>query len=258
MPFPTSKRVYYDKNPLEQVVCQARFTPILRIDTEVPSTFQEHLRSPFPSYQRAAIVLPVGLPPGVPPELLGRLAGGSVTHEFGSADGIWKLLLSHDQLTLVTTKYRDWSDFKSKMRMGLDALVKSYDLRTFVRLGLRYQDRIDRRALGLDGVDWRELINPEALGELAIPTIARYVEQHLRELIVTVSEIDGRVRIVHGIQPRAGGDNTYIIDADFFTEQPRDTKDADNALDQFNSRAGHLFRWYITPRLHEAMGPRDA
>src|SRR5258708_3090502 len=50
---------------------------------------------------------------------------------------------------------------------------------------------------------------------------------------------------------------TYIIDCDFFTEKQTETKVVGNVLDAFNRRAGHLFRWHITQRLHAAMDPRD-
>ena len=51
MPFPEKQRVIYKKNPLNKVICQFRFPPILRIDSEIPSSFQDSIRSDFPLYQ---------------------------------------------------------------------------------------------------------------------------------------------------------------------------------------------------------------
>src|SRR5258708_12324597 len=51
MLFPESERVIYDKNPLQQVICQLRFPPILRINTEVPVAFQERVKQDYPFYQ---------------------------------------------------------------------------------------------------------------------------------------------------------------------------------------------------------------
>jgi uncharacterized protein (TIGR04255 family) len=255
MPFPPSKRVFYGKNPLEEVVCQLRFPPILRIDAEAPVTFQERVRSVFPLYQRGVNPAPLGLP--FPPELMQALAGGGgVSHEFSSADRVWKLSLTRDFLALTTRDYKEWPDFKAKMREPLDALVAVYAPAFFVRVGLRYRDRIDRERFGLAGVDWRELLRAEALGELADRSIGPHVQHVLRELLVNLTESAGQVRIVHGLQ-RDGEKLTYIIDSDFFTEQQAETKEVGNVLDAFNRRAGNLFRWYITQRLDRAMEPHD-
>ena len=43
MAFPDVARVLYRRNPIELAVCQFRFPPILRIDAEIPSQFQERI-----------------------------------------------------------------------------------------------------------------------------------------------------------------------------------------------------------------------
>jgi uncharacterized protein (TIGR04255 family) len=145
---------------------------------------------------------------------------------------------------------------EGKMREPIEALTKLYAPAFFLRIGLRYRDRIDREKLGLQSVPWRELLRPEALGELGDDRIEPHVAHILRELLVRLSEDAGHVRVVHGLQ-RDGERLTYIIDSDFFTDKQTDTKAVGNALDAFNRRAGHLFRWYISTRLHDAMDPRD-
>lgn len=255
MPFPESKRVFYGKNPLEEVVCQLRFPPILRIAVEPPAAFQDLVRTTFPLYRRVVAQPPLGVQ--LPPELMRAIsAGGGVTHEFASADQSWTLSLAQDFIALTTKAYRQWPDFKEKLRAPLAALRDVYAPAFFGRVGLRYRDRIDREAFGLVGVEWRELLRTEALGELADASIGPNVEHVLRELIVRLTEEYGRVRIVHGLE-HDGAKQTYIIDSDFFSEKQTEPGVVDNALDAFNRRAGRLFRWYITPRLHDAMEPRD-
>ena len=50
MPFAESKSTIYKKTVLNQVICQLKFPPILRIDAELPVAFQEHVSTEFPNY----------------------------------------------------------------------------------------------------------------------------------------------------------------------------------------------------------------
>lgn len=254
MPFQESKRVLYGKNPLEEVVCQLRFPPILRIDAEAPAAFQDRVRETFPLYRRAATPM-LALP--LPPEVMQALGGGGgAVHEFATANEACTLSLSRDFIALTTKDYKEWADFKNKMLAPLEALISIYTPAFFTRVGLRYRDRIDRDLFGVADKSWHELLKAEALGELADAAIGPHVEHILRELVVRLTPTSGRVRIVHGLQ-RENERVNYVIDADFFTEEQTNTKVVNDVLDAFNRRAGHLFRWYITPELNRAMEPRD-
>jgi uncharacterized protein (TIGR04255 family) len=63
MLFPDVPRVIYEVNPLEEVICQLRFLPVLKIDTEPPAGFQEEIRAEYPLYEsKSPLRLPAGLP----------------------------------------------------------------------------------------------------------------------------------------------------------------------------------------------------
>ena len=49
--FPQSDRVVFNHNPLEEVICQLRFPPILEISVEKPAAFQNKMRSDYPLYK---------------------------------------------------------------------------------------------------------------------------------------------------------------------------------------------------------------
>jgi uncharacterized protein (TIGR04255 family) len=50
MPFPDSPRAIYRMNPLDHVICQLRFPPILMIDSKPPNEFQDAIRKEYPLY----------------------------------------------------------------------------------------------------------------------------------------------------------------------------------------------------------------
>jgi uncharacterized protein (TIGR04255 family) len=64
MTFPETPRVIYAQNPLVEVICQLKFPPILRIETELPAIFQESIRKEYPLSQTAE-AQQIPLPPAL-------------------------------------------------------------------------------------------------------------------------------------------------------------------------------------------------
>ena len=255
MPFPVTNRVFYTKNPLVEVVCQLRFPPVLRIDSELPSAFQDRIRDRFPEYQSSRPQLPAGL--NLPAELAKVMFANaqSSAHEFITADGSSRISLTRDFIALSVNNYSQWANFFELLKGPLEALTELYRPSYFSRIGLRYRDRIERERLNLGGVPWHELIQPWIAGALADETIAPQVERILGEVNIKLPE-GGAVRIVHGLDGETDK-LAYLIDSDFYREGQVPTGEVDNVLRTFNQKAGHLFRWCIKPKLDAAMEPRD-
>src|SRR5437879_5705973 len=130
MSFPPCERVIYRRNPLKQVICQLRFPPILRIESELPAGFQERIRGSFPVLRESNPPIP-GMA-GLPDEIMKMIApaiqpvGAHMTREFLTADDKWKVGLTRDFLALTCTEYLRWEDFKAHLRLPFDALVQEY------------------------------------------------------------------------------------------------------------------------------------
>lgn len=261
MLFPEVDRVIYEKNPLVEVICQLKFPRILRIDAELPVAFQDEIRATFPIFRQSTTIDIRNLP-----QDLACLAGlntalgvGQPTYEFSSADGTWKATLTSQFLALVTTKYHRWEEFKERLRLPLEALVKIYNPPFFTRLGLRYQDVIKRSSLGLNQVSWCELLQERILGELATPDVEEAAIEVARNLLLQLGEDGHKVRIQHGFaKTEQDPEYCYLIDCDFFVELQTEPNYATRVLDRLNKESGRLFRWCIKPRLHDAMGPLPA
>src|SRR5258708_8229163 len=131
MPFPPVERVIYDKNPLEDVIGQLRFPPILKIETGVPDDFQERIRDRYPDYVANAV--------GVPAELRSILPAGlsGTNHEFQSRDKKWKVSLTKSFIALTSKEYIRWEDFKERFRPALEALGEIYKPTVYDRTVLR-------------------------------------------------------------------------------------------------------------------------
>ncbi|HUY35280.1 MAG TPA: TIGR04255 family protein [Pirellulales bacterium] len=261
MPLPETPRVIYAKNPLEAVICQLRFPPILRIAAELPAAFQERIREEYPLLrERPAFAVPAGIPPqmmmkAIPSEL--SVALGGRTFDFLSADEKWQLSLNQQHLVLTTTSYERWEGFRIRLDGAHRSLLEIYRPSFYSRMGLRYRDVIRRSVLGLSDIPWYELLSPAIAGELASP-LADEVEHAAREFVLRLPDSAARVRVRHGLIGAADSEARYVIDADFYNEPKTETADAFTVLDTFNKHAGRLFRWCISDRLHDAMEPWPA
>lgn len=257
MPFPASPRIIYEKNPLVEVICQLKFPPILRIDADLPSAFQELVRESYPLFEGRQ-ELQLALPPALA-QFVGIESGlgGGKNHQFTSGDGNWVVNLTRDFLALTCRRYERWEQFKDHLGRPVHGLLDLYSPAFFSRIGLRYRDVIKRSQLGLDGVPWSDLLTPQIAGELSSGDIAGDIEHAASEVVIRFAEGLGKAHLRHGLV-RAGseGETCYLIDTDFFTEERTEVANYDAILDRFKQQAARLFRWCITDRLHRAMGPQ--
>jgi uncharacterized protein (TIGR04255 family) len=262
MVFPESPRVVYDRNPLDAVICQLRFPPILRIDSEPPAAFQERIRREYPMLnERPGLDLGVKLPAEVvkliAEQLPPALRGGTHVYDFSSPDDDWKVTLSRDFVALTASAYRRWEDFRARLVTAAAALVDEYAPPFYTRVGLRYRNVIRRSEWGLDQHRWADLLTPHIAGPLASPPVAGAVSQIASEVTIELQEEIGKVRVKHGlVQGKSPAETGYLIDSDFFNERRTEVTSAPEQLDYYNREAGRLFRWCIEDRLHHAMGPR--
>jgi uncharacterized protein (TIGR04255 family) len=255
MPFPDVSRVIYEVNPLEAVICQLRFPPVLKIDAEVPAGFQEEIREDYPLYEpKSPLRLPAGLPPNLAQMILPL--GGQKIHEFASKDRTWSLNLQHEFLSLTCRAYERWELFRKQMESPFEALRKHYNPPFFTRIGLRYRDVIRRSRLQLAEVPWSELLQPWISSVLAAPETAKHVQSAQTMFVLDIPEATSQVQVWSGlVRDGLSNEISFLIDTDFYTEQQTEPSYVFDRLNVLNRYAGRFFRWCITDRLHEAMQP---
>ena len=263
MPFPKVNRVIYKKNPLDRVICQLRFPPILRIDVEPPVEFQDCVRKELPNYSEK-IELTTRVPSIVQDQIPHELSNESLhttdtkNYEFSSEDEQWKINLTRTFIALSTNRYETWKDFKQKLETPLRILIDVYSPSHFSRIGLRYRDVLQRSRLGLDDVSWTDLLQPQILGVLVDLEIGKSVQNLESVYEISLPDVESAVRMSTQLtQDRTSGEVCYVIDSDFFKAKKTSIDDAISKLDYFNQYASRLFRWCITERLHKSMEPQE-
>jgi uncharacterized protein (TIGR04255 family) len=259
MPIPTSQRVIYQNNPLDEVICQVRFPPVLRIGMQPPVEFQEDVRCSYPLYEEKTADLDAA---GVPPEIAKIISQGwptsaSRVHLFTSSDEKWIATLRHDALSLTAKHYERWEEFRDRFQDLVNTLIRHYGSPFYSRVGLRYKDVIRRAKLHLKDVPWADLLQPHIAGELACEEVRGEIDRAARQVGLRLATASGQVLVRHGLATDSEiKEECFLIDSDYFSTERTETNDVIRRLNEFNRQAGNLFRWCITKRLHEAMGPR--
>jgi uncharacterized protein (TIGR04255 family) len=204
--------------------------------------------------------LPINLPPNIPAPVAAILKSqiGAQRKHFGydfvSEDNKWTATLTRDSLSVSASDYKAWEDFQEHLRGPVAALVGIYAPAFFTRIGLRYQNLIQRSKLGLNSAAWNELLQPHILGLLAHADLDVPASQ--AESVVRFSSDRGYVKIRNGlVRVAEAQEDCYLIDSDFSIDQRIPTDAAFTSLTFFNAQSGRLFRWCISDRLHAAMDP---
>ena len=264
IPFPDAERVVYRKNPLKSVICQLRFPPILAIESVLPAQFQDRVRHHFPLFQDGTrsgeITLPLAIEQLIPQEM--RQALNVVDrrqYRFLSKDENWSLTLTRDFVALEARAYTRWEHFRTHLEHVVNVLIAVYAPDSFGRLGLRYQNAIDRNALGLANMPWRDLIAPQLLGPLGLPDYAPGVVEQNGVFSLSINAAGDSIRVSHGLA-HASETVHYILDNDLFTsgEVPAEVNNVISRANEFNKLNRNSFRWCILDPLHTGMGPEPA
>lgn len=261
MPFPKSDREIYINNPLEQVICQLRFPPILSISSEPPAKFQEEIRHEYPWYAQQGPLdvpdLPVEIRDALPSF---GLAQSPISYTFENEGRTRAIQLTQDSVAVSEHRYNQWDEFRTEIERVESVLREIYAPAFYTRIGLRYRDVLDRRHYGLETVPWSELLNPDFLGVLGSEEIAQDVIQSHTQVLLTIPDVDGgQVILQHGLAVREDeSPPAYVIDADFSTQNRCDHDAAFKAASKFNRWAGHLFRWVTTDYFRTAMALRKS
>ena len=257
--FTNKERCRYRNNPLAEVICQLRFPEILAVSAQPPVEFQEAIRKEYPGFIRRQ-EFPA-------PRISG--SGGNLTvqkqppitnYQFSSPDGVWRVNLTGNFISLTCSRYTCWEDFAARLDKPLAAFIQLYKPAYFERVGLRYLNFISRSQLGLEGVPYRQLIAPCYLGPLA--------EEDVQEDSASRCSVDAEMALrggcrvkLHagpGLVKRGNQEDKevkFIFDQDLYMPGQLPLNLVAGALQTLHGQADSIFRGAITDKLHEAMEP---
>jgi uncharacterized protein (TIGR04255 family) len=255
MAIPEYEFEVFPLRPLKTAICQVRFNEILRISSEEPARFQEHVAGTFSKFVRTQNVI-FAFGGGQ----VGAAPSPGTVWQFSTKDDSYVLGLSGGSLSLEARAYTDFTKFAEFLKIGLDALVTVYAPPTFSRIGLRYVNEVVRISPMGSRLDWRTWVNKELVPQIVCdPNLVDEVQGsgHL----VTFQHTDGMVNVRYGFQRGRLDDKTaeaFTLDMDSFVEAEIAPDDAIARAGAFNRWLYRFFRWAVGEHMLELMrGNRD-
>ena len=85
-----------------------------------------------------------------------------------SKSGSWTIALARDYVALDTRRFTRWEEFREYIALVLQSFNEVYKPPYITRIGIRYRNVIDRKRLGIEDTDWRDLIAPFVQAQLGL------------------------------------------------------------------------------------------
>lgn len=267
---PPAARFQLKRHQIAQVICQIRFSSVLRIAgvEEAVIPFQEAIRHEYPRYVKQHGMSILLTPDGVQQQQTKEFQ-----HRFHDTTGRYAVTLSSDFIALETSDYVDIEDFAGRVEALSQHVANEYAPAEITRLGLRFTNEFRLGATGPKR-EMVEILNQGFLGASGAEELneALVGSQHVLEL----AGQGARMLVRHGLHPlggttvelpsAAGPDPAiqqpfYLLDIDVFAETPMpfSVDGISIRLAEFNDYVRSFFAWAVQERYRrDQLGQVDA
>jgi len=226
-------------NHLDKVICQVTFNPVLSIDNGV-GAFQEKIRVDYPL---ASVMVEPTLPVINAPVVN--------NYSFETEDHQWKVNLTRAFISLTSTAYSCWDDFRSRMIVLIEAVHEIFGVDIFNRVGLRYINAIRISKLKENEKEtWSTFLQESTLGMFGVEP------EHIDNYSSTIEYGygDHKLRSMTGqIQFRDNNEKGFLIDNDVYGEGTHAYGDILELLDKYNRESFEMLKRMLKETAIERM-----
>jgi uncharacterized protein (TIGR04255 family) len=244
--------VLFAKAPLESVLCQVRYSPVLALlDQAGVAGFQAALRSQYPELDQDAQATMTITPQGP-----AALQTSSPNWRMSTVDKKWRTSIGADFVALETSDAEGYSfqEFWNRFEEVLEVLDRTVRIGSAKRIGLRKVNVLSHPDVA-SVKDWRGLLRSEVLGLSAAPDVpnptTEYAEIHFPD------DEMGTLSVRHGVEPTDPA--KYRLDLDYWTERVVRLGDPDRIKGLLSAYADSMtafFHWCLEGRLYDYLEPR--
>lgn len=253
---PAATAFKLQKHQLAQVLCQIRFSPVLRLrqdDAVIP--FQEAVRNTYSRYAKQQ-----GMAVIVTPEGIQQQPVQAGLHRFEDPNGMFTAILSPDFIALEANRYADIDEFVGRVIELAGTVQEHYAPAEIQRVGLRF---INELRLGAPDPkdEMREAISPVLLGALGSDELIRSISG--AQQILEMNGDQSSMLVRHGLQPQGGTSVEqvviakspgpelalpfYLLDIDAYSETNvrYSVEGIEATLREFNEDIRSFFAWAV-------------
>jgi uncharacterized protein (TIGR04255 family) len=210
----------FNRNFIRTAVCELRFPILLELEKSPPVKFHNSLRKDFPLFERRASFN------------LGTESKESA-YVFSSKDKKWTLSVKPASISLETSQYSSYTDFKTNLKKITAAAKDFIESSFYTRIGLRYIDIIEFDT-PLDAWLNKDIIAPLAAGKYG--QVAR--TWHIMRGVTNNTSYTFQ----YGV--REEEKQEFTLDFDFYQESVESDKAIDT-IDSLHKESLKLFRWCL-------------
>lgn len=223
---PEAQSARYSRSFIKLAVCELRFPTMLEYEERAPSAFSKAVRHDYPIYEKLQVESSSTAP--------------GVGHSFRSSNRRWTATVRSSALSLETTLYESFHDFRTRIDTLIKAAKSTVQSEFFTRIGLRYVNAVHCEPSAL--AEW---INPALVGPLAQGSYG-HVDEHWQR--VRGSTRSGGYNFMHGL---ASGESDkpereYVLDFDFYSENV-ELGQVLPTLDALHAELFSMFHWTLGP-----------
>ena len=227
--------VHFERNFIRTAVCELRFPTLFELENvPPPAVFARELRKEYPIYESQADL-----------DVSAAKVAKSHAHVFISRKSKWKVSLRASAISLETSHYDSFPEFRERLAFVLDKAKKVIDSDFFTRVGLRYIN-----AIPFGNEDVSSWINPALVGVLSAGVYDDIKECSQR--IIGVTSYGGYL-FRHGLE-QGHQSKSYVLDYDFYSEDVPVVETL-SVLDDLHQREFSMFSWALGERAKEYLGP---
>lgn len=254
----------YRRPPIEEAVCELRFTRSPDWNLTVPGLFYERIRDSYPGQPRERLNVQMGGlmldPPqgrrssqtASPPQL--AFTHNDMRVQFSNKNNKRQISIGRDILSVHDLRpYSGWQKFRPRISQALQAYREVVSLSGIRRIGLRYINLI---SVASTSVELDEYFIPMIGAPSNIPID---MTAFLARIESIYSDHHAKLLLTFGSAKAIPGHTGFALDLDVvaeFDDDPLPLDSAMHTIDDLHEREHHAFESLITDRTREVFDAR--
>jgi uncharacterized protein (TIGR04255 family) len=238
--FPVKQEIQLKKPPLNEVICQVKFPPILRISKETPVNFQESIRSRFPELEiEQGVLLQLGISPASENPVMET---APKLFRFKSQDSQSSVALALDFFALSTNGYIHWSSFQNEFAFVEQAAWKEFSFPYINRIGLRFINRFTQKNTGCKTFD--EMLDLFRDDMTCFIRSDAWTEPNemISQIVLPDDKAKLNLRFGFGNEQK---EQFILLDFDYFEDNQLECKNLSGRIESYHTKIYQAFRWCL-------------